>query len=148
MKFTINISGGKTHQYRLNLTERVNTVHYQLGNQNGLMAFIIIWPGFYSRNLNIRVYIIQYFTHPSHPPRSFRPRELPRSPGNYEVDPRNSDYSRVPVACKIDYSSYYATNLLFIWAPCIHVKCYILGLYSCKSFYRRLIKNSYDLLCF
>ena len=38
---------------------------------------------------------------------------------------------------------------LFIWdAVSIHVKCYILGLYACKSSYRRLIKTSYAFKCF
>ena len=111
------------------------------------MAFIIIWPGFYSRSLNIRVYIIQYF-YPSiaSPPPPFKSSELPRSPGNYEVHPRNSDYSRVLVTCKIDYSS----NAPYLYRPpvSIHVKCYILGLYACKSLYRRLFKNSYAFKCF
>ena len=60
-------------------------------------------------------------TPPPPPPPSFRPCLLPRSPGNYEVHPPNSDYSRVLVACKIDYSSN-ATNLgiNYLYGPCIN----------------------------
>ena len=62
---------------------------------------------------------------PPPPPPFFRSRELPRSLGNYEVHPRNSDYSRVLVACKIDYSGN-ATNLLIIYmGPCID-RCEVL----------------------
>ena len=58
--------------------------------------------------------------YPPPPPPSFKPRELPRSPGNYEVHPRKSDYSRVLVACKIDYSNNATNQLLIIYmVPCI-----------------------------
>ena len=80
---------------------------------------------------------------------SFRPRLLPSSPGNYKVHPRNSDYSRVLVACKIDYSSNATNRLIIYMGPVsIHVKSYILGLYACKSFYPCLFKNSYAIKCF
>ena len=80
---------------------------------------------------------------PTPPPPSFRPRLLPRSPGNYEVHPRNSHVKSTILAMPL-----ISVLIIYMGPVSIHVKSYILGLYACKSFYPCLFKNSYAIKCF